>query len=129
MRFVLGLAGGVDHQKQMAAEIRHHQIVENAPGGVGELRVTLPSRRHAKDILRHQPLQRECCVLDLAGFRSQRDLAHMRNVEQAGRGAGMQVFPEHAGSELHRHVIARKRHHLAAAGSMQRVQRGTFQGG
>jgi hypothetical protein len=30
MRLVLGLAGGVDDQKQVAAEIRHHQIVENA---------------------------------------------------------------------------------------------------
>src|ERR1700722_9215194 len=28
-RLVLGLAGGVDHQKQMVAEIRHHQVVEN----------------------------------------------------------------------------------------------------
>ncbi len=55
------------------------------------------------------------------------DLAHMRNVEQAGRTAGMQVFPEHAGCELHRHVIAGERHHLAAAGHMQRVQRGAFQ--
>ena len=30
MRLVFGLAGGVDDQKQMVAEIRHHQIVENA---------------------------------------------------------------------------------------------------
>ena len=32
MRLVRGLAGGVDHQEQMVAEIRHHQIVENAAG-------------------------------------------------------------------------------------------------
>ena len=44
MRLVLGLAGGIDHQEQMVAEIRHHQIVENAAGGIGELRVALPSR-------------------------------------------------------------------------------------
>ena len=42
MRLVLGLAGGVDHQEQMVAEIRHHQIVQNAAIGIGELRVALP---------------------------------------------------------------------------------------
>ena len=30
MRLVLGLAGGVDDQEQMIAEIRHHQVVEHA---------------------------------------------------------------------------------------------------
>ena len=84
MRLVFGLAGGVDHQKQVAAEIRHHQVVENASRTIGELRVALPASRDGKNILRHQPLQRQCRVLDLAGFRAQRDLAHMRNVEQAG---------------------------------------------
>ena len=33
MRFIVGLAGGVHHQKQMAAEIRHHQVVENSAAG------------------------------------------------------------------------------------------------
>ena len=116
MRLVLGLAGGVDHQEQMAAEIGHHQIVENAAGIIGELGVALPSRRHAENVLRHQPFQRQRGILEPAGFRAQRDLAHMRDVEQAGGRAGMQVFPEHAGCELHRHLIAGERHHLAAAG-------------
>ena len=126
MRLVLGLAGGVDDQKQMVAEIRHHQIVENAAGLIGKLRVALPSRRNRNDILRHQPLQRERCVHNLAGLRPQRDLAHMRDVEQAGGVAGMQVFPEHAGCVLHRHVIAGERHHFAAARHMEGVQRGVF---
>ena len=34
MRLVLGLAGGVDDQEQMIAEIRHHQVVENAAGSL-----------------------------------------------------------------------------------------------
>ena len=93
MRLVLGLAGGVDHQKQMAAEIRHHQIVENAAGIIGELRVALPSRRNRQDVLRHQPLQRQRRILDPAGFRAQRDLAHMRDVEQAGRLRGYAGAP------------------------------------
>ena len=127
MRLVLGLAGGVDHQKQMVAEIRHHQVVEQAAILVGELRVALPSRRNRNDVLRHQPFQRQRCVFDVAGLRPQRDLAHMGDVEQAGVGAGMQVFPEHAGGVLHRHFIAGEGNQLAATRHMERVQRGTFQ--
>ena len=127
MRFVVGLAGGVDHQEQMAAEIRDHQIVENAAALVGELRVALPARCNADNILRHQPLQRGGGVLDMAGFRMQRDLAHMRDVEQAGVAAGVQMFLHHAAWILHRHVIAGERHHLGAARKMQRVQRRAFQ--
>ena len=81
----------------MAAEIRHHQVVEDAAGCIGELGVALPARRNRQDVLRHQPFQRQRGVLDLAGFRPQRDLSHMRDVEQPGGIAGMQVFPEHAG--------------------------------
>ncbi len=77
MRLVFGLAGGVDDQKEMVAEIRHHQIVENAAGLIGELRVTLPARRDRDDVLRHQPFQRQRRILEPAGFRAQRDLAHM----------------------------------------------------
>ena len=127
MRLILGLAGGVDHDEKMTAEIRHHQVVEQTPGGIGELRVALAAGGDAKNVLRHQPFQRQGGILDLAGFRPQRDLAHMRDVEQAGTGASVQMFPEHAGCILHGHVIARERHHLAAAGCMQRMQRGVFQ--
>ena len=123
------LQAALTTRNRWLAEIRHHQVVENAAGVVGELGVALPARRNAKDVLRHQPLQRQRGVLDLAGFRPQRDLAHMRDVEQAGGAAGMQVFPEHAGGELHRHVVAGERHHLAAAGHVQRMQRGGFQCG
>ena len=122
MRLVVGLAGGVDHQEQMVAEVRHHQIVENAAGLVGELRVALPAGRNRHDVLRHQPFQCQRGVFDLAGFRAQRDLAHMRDVEQAGGTSDMQMFPQHTGRILHRHLIAGERHHLAAARQMQGVQ-------
>jgi len=39
--------------EQMLAEIRHHQVVENAPGGVGELGVALAAGRDPCDVLRH----------------------------------------------------------------------------
>jgi hypothetical protein len=57
----------------------------------------LLARRDGQNILRHQPLQRDRRVLGLAGFRTQRDLAHMRDVEQAGGRAGVQMFLHHAG--------------------------------
>ena len=63
------------------------------PDFTGELGVALPSRRNRQDVLRHQPLQRQGCVLELAGFRPQRDLAHMRDVEQAGGRFGYAGVP------------------------------------
>ena len=78
----------------MVAEIRHHQIVENAAALIRKLRVALPARRDPNYILRHQPLQRGGGVLDMAGFRIKRDLSHMRDVEQAG--AGVQMFLHNA---------------------------------
>ena len=126
-RLIRRLAGSVDHQEQMVAEIRHHQVVENAAVAGGELGIALPARGYRHDILRYQPFQRQRGILDPAGFRAQRDLAHMRDIEQAGGHAGVQVFPEHAGGILHRHGITRERHHPAAAARMEPVQGGVFQ--
>ena len=66
MCFVLGLAGGIDDQKQVVAEIRHHQVVENAAGFVGEKRIALPAGRQRQYVLRHQPFQRAGGILDAA---------------------------------------------------------------
>ena len=43
-----------------------------------------------------------------------RELAHMRDVEQAGGRAHMQVLLQNAGRVLHRHLIAGERHHACA---------------
>jgi hypothetical protein len=128
MRLVGVLAGGIDHQEQMVAEIRDHQIVENAAALVRELRIALPSGRDGDHVLRHQPLQRACGVPDGAGSRAQRDLAHMRDVEQASGGAGMLVLPEHAGCVLYGHLVARERHHSGPKREMERVQGRAFRG-
>ena len=50
----------------------------------------------------------------------------MRDVEQAGGASRVQVFFEHAGRELHRHLIASEGNQLAAARHMERVQRRAF---
>ena len=58
MRLVVGLAGGIDDQEQMVAEICNHQVVQNAAILACELRIALPSRGNGGDVLRHQPFQR-----------------------------------------------------------------------
>ena len=128
MRLVLGLAGGVDDQKQMIAEIRHHQVVENAAVLVGELRVALPSRRNRHDVLRHQPLQRAAphprpgriWAAARAGPYARRRTARLRS--------RMQMLLQHAGRVLHRHLVAGEGNQLAAARHVERVQWGAFQG-
>ena len=114
MRFVLGLAGSIDHEEQVAAEIRHHQIVENAAILVGKLRVALPPRRNRHDVLRHQPFQRQRGVRTLPDF-GRSTIWPICETSNRPAEAGMQMFPQHAGGVLHWHFIAGERHHLAAA--------------
>jgi len=52
------------------------------------------------------------------------DLAHVRDVEEPGRGARMVVLGQDPGGVLHRHVVAGEWHHLRAKLAVQRVQRG-----
>ncbi|MPN51727.1 hypothetical protein SDC9_199376 [bioreactor metagenome] len=59
-----------------------------------------------------------------AGAGAHGDLAHVGHVEQAGGGAGVQVFLHHAGRVLHRHLVAGERHHAGAERQVQRVKRG-----
>ena len=55
-------------------------------------------------------------------------LAHVRDIEQAGLGAGVGVLLEDAGRVLHRHLVAGEGHHLGAEGDVQVVQRGAQHG-
>jgi hypothetical protein len=51
----------------------------------------------------------------------------VRDIEQAGLLAGVQVFLEHAQRVLHRHVVAGERHHARAQFQVQGVQWGLEQ--
>ena len=55
-------------------------------------------------------------------------LAHVRDVEQPGGGARVQVLGEDAGRILHRHVVAGERRHARAELDMQRVERRRSEG-
>ena len=119
---VFGLAGRVDDEKQMVAAVGDHQIVENAAALVGEDAVALPPVLQPQHIDRNEPLQGTGRFLDPAGFRADRDLPHMRDIEEAGGRAGVEMLLHDPGAVLHRHVIAGERHHLAAERAVEIVK-------
>jgi hypothetical protein len=51
---------------------------------------------------------------DIAAFGADQDLPHVRDVEQAGIGAGVQVLLHDAHLVLDRHVVAGKSGHARA---------------
>ena len=103
------LAAGVHHQEQpLAAEIRHHQVVEDAARLVGQQRVALPARLQPQHVAGHQPLQR-----GRRGGAGQRRLAHVRDIEQRRLRPAVQMLGQHA-LVLHRHGVAGERHHPGA---------------
>jgi hypothetical protein len=112
------LAGRVDHQEQTVAEVGHHEVVEDAAGGVGEEGIALAPDAEADHVDRHHGLQ--------PGRRARAgedDLAHVGNVEQAGRAAGVGVLAEDAAGVLHRHFVAGEGRELGPAFPVQIVER------
>ena len=112
------LAAGVDDEEQVVGAPRHHQVVEDAAGVVGEERVALLALGQADDVDRHQRLERGRGVVA-----DQAQLAHVRDVEQRRRLAALAMLGEDAGRVRDRHVVAGERHHLRAELDVQRVQR------
>ena len=112
------LAAGVDDEEQVIGAARHHQVVEDAAGVVGEERVALLALAQADDVDRHQRLERGRGV-----GADQADLAHVRDVEQRRRLAALAMLGHDAGRIRDRHVVAGERHHLRAELDVQRMQR------
>jgi len=108
----------------VVAGIGDHQVVKDAALGIGELGVAHPPDVQAGDVAGHQALQH-------LGGASTGDagLAHMRDIEQTGRGARVLVFAEHAQRILHRHVVAGERHHLGTEVPVQGGERGGLERG
>jgi CBS-domain-containing membrane protein len=97
---------------------RHHQIVENAAAVIEQLRVADSVKRMRGDVGRRQLLE---AFRRFGSFEER--LTHMRDVEEAGSGARMQMLSENAGRILHRHVIAGEGNHARAKLDVQRVKR------
>ena len=127
MRLVRLLAGGIHHHREMIVLMRHHDVVAHAAGIVGEQRVALASGRERKDVAGNERFERPRSILDAAGARAHRDLAHVRDVEQARRGAGVQMLGDDPAGILQRHLVAGERHHARAEAHMQGVERRSSQ--
>ncbi len=122
MREVIFLARGVDDEHQPIIGSRDDQIVEDAARLVEQQRVAHPAWREALQIAWNQRLKG-------ARRRSaeEPDLAHMRDIEEAGVGAGMEMLGDDARGVLHRHLIAGKGDHAGAQRAVQIVKRGVPQ--
>ncbi len=121
-RLVLGLAGRVDHQKQVVAEIGDHQVVEDAAGFVGEQRIALPADGSARISCgtSHSSARAASSIFPDFGRNAIWPIWETSNRPALARG--VQMFLQHPGSVLHRHVVAGERHHFGPARQMQRVQ-------
>ncbi len=93
---------------------------------VGELRVALLAGCEARDVGRHQRLQRLGRIV--AGLGGEPHLAHVRDVEQAGRGPGLGMLGQDAGRILHGHLVAGEGHDARPEFAMQRVKRRALEG-
>ena len=114
------LGAGIDHQieRRLAGQAREHEIVLDGARIVQQQAVAL----HAS----FRPTTSAGVTRSSAFARigaGEKRLAHMRDIEQARLVAGVQMFFQHAGGILHRHLIAGERHHLAAQLEMQGMQR------
>ena len=118
VRQISHLAAGIDDEQPMVGAARHHQVVEQATGGIGEEGITLFAHGQVDHVHRHQALQRL-----RRRVAQQLDLAHVRNIKQRRLVAAVAVLGEDAAGVVHRHVVARKRHHLGAEFAVQGVQR------
>ena len=123
MPFIDVLAAGIDDKRQILAAVTDHQIVDDAAAAVGEKRIALPPRRKAQDIGRHDTFESPSGVGHPAGTRAQCDLPHMRDIEQAGGAAGMQVFLQHAQRIMDGHVVAGEQRHAGAHRQVERMER------
>ena len=116
---IVDLASAVDDEQEVVTTVDEQQVIDDAALFIEQQAVALLVQAQAHHIHGDQGFQG-------AGRLSahQSDLAHVRHVKQARCGAGVFVFGHQACGVLHRHVVARKRHHACPQGQMQAMQRG-----
>ena len=116
MRDVASLCGAVDDDVEMIAAPGEHQIVDDPALVVEQQRVAQPAILQQGEVRGQQALQ--------ALFRigtADDQLAHMADVEQAGRRARPLVLG-HDAFKLDGHRVAGERHHAAAAAPVPAVE-------
>ena len=117
------LTGGVYHQNQPIVAAGDDQVVEDAAVLVGELGVAHGPGREARDIPWHQALK--CLGGAVAG---EPQLAHVRDVEEAGGGPRVGVLRHDAGRIAHRHGVAGEGHQRGAEGTVLDEERRSGEG-
>ena len=104
-----------DEENPLTVRTRHHQVVANSAGLVQQQGVFLFARADRRQVRRQQRFQR--------GFIAHiTRLTHMGDVKQARLLARMLVLAHDPQRILDGHVIAGKRHHLAAELDMECVK-------
>ena len=111
------LGGAVDDQVEMIAAAGDHQVVDDAALGVEQQRIFGPRLLEDGEVGGEQGFEP---LLRLGAGDEQ--LAHMADVEQAGRGAGPQMLGDDP-LILDRHRVAGERDHAPAFGAVPAVER------
>ena len=117
------LARRVDDEPQDAVgagKASHHQVVDDSAAFVQELSVALSARREVDNVCGNERFEKggEARVVRALEQR----LAHMRDIEQAGSPASMQMLGKDARRVLDRHVVAGERRHAGAELDVERVK-------
>jgi len=119
------VVGGIrDREVVIGPQAVGEEVVEDAAVLIAQQRVLRAADRHLRDVVGVHALQE---VLR-AGSRDL-DLAHVRDVEDAGRAAHGEVLGANAVAVLHRHLPAGERHELATGLAVRFEQAGALQRG
>jgi hypothetical protein len=105
----------------------NHQIVDDAAIRVCKKRVTLPPSRKPDDIDWNKALERRCNIGQLPVAWPQRDLTHMRDVEQTCMGARVKVLLHNARRILNWHFVTREGTHACTPHNVQIVKWRAFE--
>ncbi len=117
---ITDLAGAIDDDEDfIVALVEEHQVVDDAAVVVEQQAVALPAFGQIDHIHRHQGFEGAGGV---GAFKAQ--LPHVRDIEQTGGPARVQVLGHQALVVLHRHAVAGKGDHARAHADVHVVQGG-----
>ena len=106
---VLVPAAGVDDDEKAVAGVADDQVVEDAAAFVGEDRVASLAELQPLDVAGHEALDGRRRLGS-----AERDLAHVRHVEEGRRGPALLVLGDDPARILDRHLPAGEGHHAGA---------------
>src|SRR5262245_12237279 len=127
MRLISFLTGCIDYKQQIVSEIGHHDVVKDPTLLVGQEGIALSARFQANHVARDDLLKSDSGIRDAARSRIERDLSHMRDVEQTGSSARMKMLLEYAQRILNWHLVPSEGHHPRSQLLVQSMQGGCFQ--